>query len=276
MPTKWGERPNSLKHTSNPVTVTRGYKLIGVASEAAAKMLAAGYTPALYVSLYDGILYRQNIACDKVAPTSWNIDVTWGSYDKKEREAGDFSWRFSTGGGTKHVTQAISHVAHYTKDGLGAPGDDNDHKGVIGVNEQGDVEGIDIPDTIFRWNEHHSLLFANYGWTYAKGLESYTNHVNDAPFRGLEAGTVRLDNAEGGQSSKDPLLLEVDFYFEHSPNATGLVVGNIAGINKLGHQYLWVRHKTKSGTENTPKQPDLVSVEQVFYDADFSALGIGS
>ena len=267
MSVSWGERPNSLRSTTNPQSATIGYVLGGVTGRTVANALALGYSPAIYSGLY-----RTNVALDRIATDIFNVDVTWGPYNKKEPEAGDFKWRFSTGGGTKHITQALAHVAHY---GTGAV----DHKGTIGLNENGDVEGVDVPDVSFKWQEERRLLLAEYGWSYALTVGGLTYHVNNATFRGLPAGSVLLEDATGDQSAKDPLYLDVTYSFLYSPNATGLVVGDITGIAKQGHQYLWVEYRTEDpggGAVKLPKRPSQVNVERVFDTADFSLLGIGT
>lgn len=263
----WDERPHSLRSTTNPQSITLGYVLTGTDNRTVANALAVGYS----VGIYSG-LYRTNITLEKIALSTWNVEVTWGPYNKKEPADGDFRWRFSTGGGTKHITQALAHVAQY---GTGAV----DHKGTIGLNENGDVEGVDVSDVMFKWQEERRMLVASYGFAYALTLGALTYHVNNASFRGLPAGTVLFEDATGEQSLKDPLFLDVTFAFFYSPNATGLVCGDITGIAKGGHQYLWTEYRTVDlggAAVKLPKRPSQANVEKVFWDGDFSLLGIGT
>ncbi|RLS54091.1 MAG: hypothetical protein DWH91_12750, partial [Planctomycetota bacterium] len=62
------------------------------------------------------------------------------------------------------------------------------------------------------------------------------------------------------------------------PNATGLVIGEITGINKEGWEYLWVRYADAEDTtaKVLVKKPIAVYVEQVYPTNSFASLGIGS
>lgn len=267
MSVTWGERPNSLRVSTNPQSIAQGYVLRGTSDRAVAQALAAGYSVAIY-----GGLYRQNIACDRKGPDLWDVDVTWGPYEKKQQEEGDFKWSFSTTGATKHITQAISHVEEYGTS-------TTDHKGTIGLTEDGSVEGVDVIDHAFEWSEDWTLAIGSYGWTYSQILAALTGTVNNGTFRGFDAGTVLFKGAEGSQSIKDPLLLQVSYRFAYSPNATGLTVGDITSIAKGGHEYLWVEYRTEDpggGAVKLPKRPSQVNVEKVYQSADFSLLGIGT
>jgi len=68
------------------------------------------------------------------------------------------------------------------------------------------------------------------------------------------------------------------FRFACSPNATGLVVGDITGIDKLGWDYLWVRYATyeDSSGRSLVQRPASVHVDRVLVPSDYSALGIGT
>lgn len=270
----WGERPNSLRSATNPRSITLGYVLTGTANETIARALAGGYAPVLYAGLY-----RQNIALDRQGPDFWHVDVTWGPYEKKEPEVGDFKWGFTTGGGTYHTTQAISHVNSYVKSG----GTAVNHYGAIGVTESGDVDGVDVPDVAFEWTEERKLSLGSYGWSYAQIVGGLTLRVNNATFRGLPIGSVLFKGADGTFSLKDPTLLEMTYRFAYSPNIDDWSIGSggnaISGIDKKGWEYLWVEYRDaegEAGSDRLKKIPIQVNVEQVFYAGDFSLLGIGT
>jgi hypothetical protein len=267
MSVQWGERPGTIRSSTNPESLTVGYILNGVQLEATAMALALGFSSALYLNLY-----RTNVALTNMGPLLWHVEVTYGPYDKKEPEAGDFKWSFQTGGGNKHITQAITHIGEYGTDAI-------DHKGTIGLNENGDVEGVDIPEAAFEWTEDRKLLLASYGWAYAGIVGGLTYTVNNATFRGLPIGSVLFKGASGSQSAKDPLLLEFTYTFAYSPNVTGKTVGDITGIDKKGWEYLWVEYATEggdAGAKKLPKRPSQVNVEKVYEAGDFSLLGIGT
>ena len=262
----WGERPNSAKISTDAATFS--YVLTGVSDRIIAKTLAAGYSSALW-----GDLYRSSIDVEEAGPELFYCDVHYGTPDKKEPEAGEYKWTFDTTGATRHITQGIAHVATYP-----APGKTPiDHQGAIGVTDNG-VEGTDVPDRAFKWTETHFLLLASYGFAYATVLGAYTGQSNTTTFRGFPAGTVRFNGASGGQSSKDPTLLEVTFHFEVSPNESNLSIGEITDISKKGWEYLWVTYREeKDAISNTTRLvPMQVDIEQVHYAFPFTALMIGS
>ena len=269
MAISWGEKPNSRETSTHPGSATLHYILTGTNSETTARFLAAGYSAAMYAALY-----RTNITLKEIGPLMWDVAVSYGPKQKKEPEPGDFSWSFDTGGGSKHVTHALAHIQSYVPAGDTAA----DHKGAIGVNENGDVEGVDVVDASFKWKENHKLLLADNGWEFSETLEDLTGTVNDATFRGKAAGTVLFEGGSGGQSQKDPLILDVTFSFAYSRSATGLTIGDITGVAKTGWHYLWTEYATTDGgaAKRPAKKAKQVNVERVYEEGDFSLLGIGT
>jgi hypothetical protein len=66
-----------------------------------------------------------------------------------------------------------------------------------------------------------------------------------------------------------------------SPNAgsnqtlPALSMGNITGIEKKGHEYLWVRYEDNVESNALIKIPRAVYVNRVYREEDFTQLGIG-
>ena len=267
----WEERPNTAKISTDSATFS--YLLTGTSDRIIADALAHGYSSALWNGLS-----RTSVDVEEVGPQVFYVDVHYGTPDKKEPEAGDYRWSFSTTGGSKHITQAIAHIASYKAGGDAG----NPHKGAIGVTSDGkntNVEGVHVPDRNFKWTETHQLLYSSYDWSYAAIVDALTGRVTEATFRGKSAGTVLFEGAEGSRSSKDPLLLEMTYHFAYSPSATGLAIGDITGVAKGGWQYLWVEYQTVDSGDadiGIAQQPKAAHVEQVHYTGDFSLLGIGT
>ena len=61
-----------------------------------------------------------------------------------------------------------------------------------------------------------------------------------------------------------------------SKNLTNETVGDITGIAKKGHEYLWVKYEDSQSDVSLLKKPRSVYVNQVYKSADFSQLGIGT
>ena len=263
----WGTRPNTLRDARK--SATQSYVLTGTSDESVARALALGYSPLLHRNLY-----RSDVELQRVTPNVWHVDVSYGTSEKKEPEAGEFEWGFDTTGTTKHMEYSLSTTNTYVPSGKAT----TNHKQAIGVDDQGNVNGVDVPDKAFKWHEKHQLLLSSYGFAYATSLGEYTGRVNSGTFRGFPAGSVRFDGASGGQSSRDPELLELTYRFSVSPNETGLSIGDITGIAKLGWDYLWVFYEqTDDSTSNKARPiPRQVNVERVHLTLDFSLLGIGT
>jgi len=283
MAIEWWEFPNTAEMSANSATLH--YGMSGVSDRTTARFLALGYTPLLF-----GYLYRTDCQIREVGPGLYNIDITWGTKDKQEPTEGVWKWRFTTSGDTRHVTYGKAAANSYTKNGKyvgststwtgisGAADDHINHKMAINVTDDGDVDGVDIPDRAFGWTEEHDLLLSSYSFLYAQTLGAYKGFVNSATFRGMAAGTVRFEDSDGGPSDTNPEYLHVVYNFRYSPNVTGATVGDITGIDKEGWEYAWVRYEqavddVAKKTTPIPRQVDVIKVIDSF---DFSLLGIGT
>ena len=261
------ERPDSRKATENPRSYTLCYTLAGVIDDTFARAYVIAATPIIYSGLY-----RQDVKLDPAGYSLWKVEVSYGPI--KQPEATDFKITFDTTGGSVKITQGISHINSYAPAGKTAP----DHKGAIGVSQDGQPEGCDVVIPSFKWSETWQLPSATYDWSYATVLKALTGRVNDASFRGFDTGTVRFDGAKGSASNKDPTLVELTFDFSQSDDATEITAGDITGIAKGGWEYLWYEYeKQADATANKLVSPPIAAhVEQVYYEGDFSLLGIGT
>lgn len=192
------------------------------------------------------------------------------SYRLIDTSVGSSSYQFETGGGSQKITQSLG-TTPYAPSGQTAP----DFKGAIGVTRNG-IEGVDIVVPAATFSETHYLSVAAVTPTYQALVESLTGKVADATFKGRARGEVLFLGASGSQRGTE--AWEVTYRFSRSPNATGLVVGNITGINKLGWEYLWVYYDEEEDTaaNRVVKRPVAVYVEQVLEFANLGQLGIGT
>ncbi len=205
--------------------------------------------------------------------TMWIGTVTYGIVDPTE--GGDWSFRFDTGGGTQHVTQGLVVPTKYVASGT-AP----DFKGAIGVAEDR-VEGVDIGVAVFAFEVTYYIDDADMMAQDIRAFYELSNKVNDAIFTvtingkqlTFAAGEVRLLGVVGGIRRTEDQW-EITCRFAVNPNKTGLVVGDITGIDKLGWQYLWVRYRpVEDGVAKAMvRQPQAVYVEEVYEYGDFDEL----
>ena len=189
--------------------------------------------------------------------------------------------QFDTSGGTAHITQAQSETA-YALTGATATA----RKSAINVN--GDrVDGVDIVEPALSWTETYDVPSAYVTSAYIKTAASLTGTVNSAAFRTFAAGEVLFVGLSGSQESdtqKGNGPWSLSYKFVASPNAgasgtiPAITVGDITGIEKNGHDYMWVNYQQEanSTTSQLYAKPIEVYVNKVYRDGDFSALGIGT
>lgn len=263
---QFGYRPTGLKTTNNGATIP--YRLVGETDATLARNYAKAAIPLIF-----GAFTRKDVSLDYLGAGVWDIDAEYATPDKAEPIANACKWTFDTTGKTKHITQGLVHSGTYTAP-LRAT---IDHMGAIGVTDDS-VEGVDVPDKAFKWTETWNLPAAAYGFAYSSVLGELTGCMNASYFRGFPANTVAFQGSNGGALSDDGLLREFSFSFEVSPSETGIVIGAITGIEKIGWDYLWVRYETSddSTAKKTTPKPIQVEVDCVLKEFNFSLLGIGS
>jgi hypothetical protein len=235
------------------------FDIVGTDDESEVETLITGYAPAVY-------LYRiiDSISAEPLG------DGVWKGYARYVRYQTDDEYTFDTAGGTQKITQSITTIASYAPSGLTAP----DFEGAIGVTEDR-VEGVDVPVPTFQFTETHRFATSAVTQNYKIALAGLTGKYNNAAFRGFAAGEVMFMGAAGSQRGDDDWA--ITFRFSCSPNATGVSVGAITGIAKLGWHYLWVRYAdfADATAKALVKRPVAAYVEQVSYPGDFTGLGIG-
>jgi hypothetical protein len=68
----------------------------------------------------------------------------------------------------------------------------------------------------------------------------------------------------------------LSYKFVASPNVTDQTIGDITGVEKKGHEYLWVRYEDTVSSNELVKKPKFVYVNKVYRDGNFAGLGIGT
>ncbi len=237
------------------------YVVDGTEDDVAVRAIVEATIPAIYA----GLVF-QNYHISHQGSGLWEVSVRYGKVEPKK--PGESSFSFDTGGGTTHITQSIATVNSYAPPGEDPP----DFKGAIGVNNDS-VEGTDITIPVYNFKETHYIPVALVTAAYKAILFYLTGKVNVAPFKGFAPGEVLFQGASGSQRGQEDW--EITFSFAASPNAVGLTMGDITGIDKKGWEYLWVRYQDAEDEDVLVKQPAAVYVEQVYPYGDFSLLGIG-
>ena len=234
-----------------------------------------------YPGLPNMKLYAESYSVSFLGDNAWQVTIY---YEKNGAEDGDTPLKrarsFDTTGGTQHITQAESETGYPS--GFGGA---NYQFKAIGVDSNG-VNGVDIVSPQLQWQEQYDVPNAYVTNEYIKVLASVTGTTNSGSFRGFAAGEVLFVGCSGSQEWDDQKgrgPWSLSYRFVASPNAgagqtiPALSVGDIAGIEKRGHEYLWVRYEESvSGSSNALlKKPKAVYVNKVYRESSFSQLGIG-
>jgi hypothetical protein len=216
-------------------------------------------------------LMAESYSVSFLGDNAWQVTI---NYSKDGAEDGEAPLKrarsFDTTGGTQHMTQANAESRY----GANAP----DQKKAIGVDSNG-VNGVDVVVPQLQWQESYDVpnAYVTSGWI--RGVAGVTGTTNNAAFRGFEAGEVLFVGCSGSQEWDDQKgrgPWSLSFRFVASKNVTGETIGDITGVAKKGHEYLWVRYEDAVDSNVLLKKPKAVYVNKVYKESDFSALGIGT
>jgi hypothetical protein len=204
----------------------------------------------------------------------WEARVPYGVAEWGFNVGSD-SYSFDTSGGIQHLTQSYELVAKYpTGAPLGTTGENNGGA-PIGATADG-VAGVDLPVGQFEWEETHIFSWGDIDDTYKDKLAELTGRTNDATFQNCAEGEALFLGARGGKLPDNTGA--ITFRFAKSKNVTGLVVGDITGIDKKGWEYLDVFYEPKDigsfPDKITIMVPKYVYIHRVTFKGDFSDLGI--
>jgi hypothetical protein len=278
-------------------TYTKSYKVFGTAddtvlhAEINAEISAYGQYWQ-YPGLPNMKLYAESYSVSFLGDNAWQVQI---SYSKDGAEEGTEPLKrarsFDTTGGTQHITQAAGGSVTVFRGSGGSStvvtqgserrypaGSAPDMSQAIGVDSNG-VNGVDIVSPQLQWQESYDVPDVYVTNNYIRGVSALTGTVNNASFRGFAAGEVLFLGCSGShewddQKGRGPWSLS--YRFVASPNVTSQTIGSISGIEKKGHEYLWVRYEESTSGSDLIKKPKYVYVDKVYKDGDFSALGIGT
>lgn len=264
---KFGSR--SGQETSGPGSRQMlSYILTGSSDDIAIKLHVQNNAP----PTYDGLI-AENYSIEPLCPDVWEANVSYVDPSRKldaPLSPGEITWEFDTSGGQTHITYATL-VAKYPASGSSAA---PNFTGGINVGSDKVPQGVDIAVPMMRVTVRKRVSRSYITDSYIYTLEQLTGKVNNATWRGRQKGELLFLGASGAQGTKvDP---EISYSFLASRNVTGLSFGAITGVDKRGHEYLWVATKLQDdSTAGTLVSVPLgVYVHQVYEYGDFNLLGI--
>lgn len=236
--------------------------------------VSSSYAYWQYPGVPDMQLRAESYSVTYLGDDAWQVQV---DYIKEGAEDGDQplkrSRSFDTTGGTQHITQAHEETK-YAKSGDEAPSQQN----AIAVDDSG-VNGVDIVVPQLCWTETYDVPNAYVTNEWIKGVAGITGTTNDAPFRSFSSYEVLFVGCSGSQEWDDQKgrgPWSLSFRFIASKNVYDQTIGDITGVTKLGHDYLWVRYESAVDAKTLIKKPKHVYVNKVYKSANFAVLGIGS
>lgn len=241
------------------------YAVYGTDDHDLAKSVVIASMPALF---NDARTVPAQIDMAEEGRRLWRARVSYKNPDKRKNEpplkVGESTFDFDTTGGTFKRLEAFSQTAH----GANAP----DHGEAINVTDEG-VEGVDVVIPQLNFSVRQKIPGSTITLSWINTLLALTGKTNNATFLGFAAGELLFLGASGSQNlDANP---DITFSFAASPNLSGLSFGSISGVDKKGHEYLWVDYYPNvDANDNLTREPLGVYVAKVYESADFSALGI--
>jgi hypothetical protein len=247
------------------------YIVVDAATESAADTAVRAAAPSTVNSL--------PLQAVELEPTEgedlWYATVRYGlTTGGGAAQTGQELFSFRTGGGTQRITQSLETIQRYPETGGTPDADVPDYKGAIGVS--GDtVEGVEIPVPVFEFSITKYFTDAQVTPTLRQAWFLLAARMNNATFQGFAAGELLFLGVNGARRGSGAQAdWEITFDFAASQNQTGLAVGDITGISKLGWDYLWVDYRPVVDAGRTVLVPKYAFVERVFGFGDFSLLGL--
>lgn len=219
------ERPGSGSMTLNPPTLEKLHVISGVEDEDRVLATARLLLPPYYDSSI-GRLWRQNIVSRRVGFKLYHLDVPYGRFQTQTLE---YTFSGTTQGGT--INQRCGeHIADYYASATVTP----NHRGLIGVGKEGNVEGVDviIPTIDLQVDIKYPVGHVTIEWV--RQVAGITGRMNLLKFLSFQPGEVLYK----GMTFRDGTHIEteVSHHFGVSFNQTDIKIAGIDGnIRRLGN-----------------------------------------
>ncbi len=215
------------------------------------------------------VIQSYNIKQESEGGSNWIGTAKYGR--RQPRKTGDLYLTFDGTGATQHIATSLETVSKYKSEDLPETTEIPDYEMAIGVDGE-TVHGVDITTQICKFTLQYYPATELMTPEYIIGLITLAGKTNDEPWRDFEKGEVLFLGATGQPRSLDDW--EIQMHFIASPTKEDLRVGNILGIQKRGHDYLWISFEKQVDAKKLIKVPHFAYVEQVYYEGSFSDLGL--
>jgi len=187
-------------------------------------------------------------------------------------------WSHKQTGGTRKVAYPMFPQRHYSRPGLPVV----PHIGVNYNAATNTYDGVDCYSPEWTMTAKQQILTRLVTSQFMKTLYSMAKTYNSAPFRDFAPGEIFYLGAEMDEGSNTIDSLEFDVttlthQFVYEPNMPpDFTFDGISGINKAGHEYMWMSTALISG----PGEPQRtvttqVNVAQMYGSSNLNYLGLG-
>jgi hypothetical protein len=265
MPLTFHERPGAARILTDPLSYETEYVASGEFDRATVYANALALIP-LAVVVSGNVLHRQNV---ELTEAGFKLYIARANYGRTNPAVGSVRFSFTTTGGTFHIQASRQTVGIYST--TTSPENFGQLINVRRNQDQWDVQGADIviPALKMTYVVRQPAGFVDEN--FARLMASITGTVNAAAWRGFQPGEVLFLGAEGSQGTDAET--EVTYHFAAEKNLSGLVIGAISGIQKDGHDLLWLTWEDEVTPEGLPAlKPRTVYVERVYERVNFAAL----
>ena len=253
-----------LSVSSNPPATELEWVASGIDDSTTVHGYALLHTPNAVAGAL-GILYRQDV---KVVRQGFGLYYVQAPYAPRDRTK--WTWDGDTAGGSFNIKASKQHLASYVAPGEVAA----DHKGAIGKQLDGTVDGVDIVIPAAKWNVQVTMPYGVVTPAYFRFVRSLTSRVNSAPIFGWPEGEVLLLGGRMSDGTEAEATVNLSFAIEE--NLQNLILGGITVVEKKGHDYAWVEFKQKRIDGQAVTVPKQIDVCRVYDRVNLAAaLGIG-
>lgn len=212
---------------------------------------------------------RVNDSTFKITAYYTNSNATQATFSNTDAEP---QFQFETGGGSEHLSVSYGIIDQAPFNAV--------HPGGINVDADGNVNGVDVPCPSMEFAETHYFRPSKVTTGYKKTIANLTGCINNARFRGFEAGEVMFLGASGsrnGDNRDDDWT--ITFKFAVKSNESQIQIGDYTIPSVRGWDYVWAQFQTEAenvegGGRAQVKRVKAVFVEQIHRYADFRQLGI--
>lgn len=173
---------------------------------------------------------------------------------------------------SQHVQRSLSTISRTGLGGSPAP----DAKNLIGVTQDGKVEGVDILVPVATLQLKSTIPYLTVG--YFKNLLWVCGSTNQYPWWIAKEEEMLFTGASGQQKGSGEM--EVNYEFKYIKTKTNITIrsdsGELVVAEKRGHHYLWTMNRLeKDATANVMvERPYAAYVEKVYDSKPFEWLGV--